>query len=950
MPTRDDEEPRLSPFPIPLSSAHISDAIDYSPDGGVTIYLCKLNISEIGPPEAEELAYGGQHGRQEADSIVQRLALKSNRIYSLPAEFALLSRLRYLNLRHNIFTEFPDVLIAMPALDTLDMSHNKIRRLPTYAGNLSRLKILCLSHNKIARLPTYLAQFRLLELFQVDRNPIEWPPPTVLESFGDLPDLKNGKDWIRKLQNWLDGEGSKGRDDYDDSGYGEQPERENERSYSSWRFPVRGPGLDPGLTPHARSFSIDSATSLSSILESSYEDDFIKQNGLSSAKIPNGASLNGGLKPSDIGDVHSATSGQHGHESMPVPDPMHLRTASHASSLRKPPSSSMGGKKSLPDLRSTPKDPAKRMPVVLERKSPFPPSANDKSSEDIPTSPTPLRQDSGSSSASFPSTYPEEYPSGNTRVLPLIAAERNSYFRRSSTIHTSYPLPKSLKILLECARSILFAMGQLYQTLEQYVQHGISNHLISSFKKILDPANVNMLHLIRSLDRFDDVSQKSTPSPAVCRGLVESCRDTVTVFRKGIGSLNMPTSTELSDDARYIRWLIIEVYATTAELSFAWQTMVPHVNTLKPYLYGTVFSQTTSYPFGADTLGSTSRSHPGQLAPSVRLRPIEGLPSGGRVRTSRRHAGSFSSKDVEIGKDLPSSDLPPNMMGGVATHTPTLRTPKRQATAPAPTSTPSSSIFPPQPSPLFGHANPFHLPQQSQGSFLDPPLISPSISQESPGIRPHAHKDVLQAIQGTIEVAPTVWDQIEEALSDTVTTNPELQESLELARSATKRLSDDIVAMSEGFSAADKRVLREDAHLFLKTLVQLSNMLKTKGNSHPVPSALSANMVKLTNSTEQFAVLLHVPSVSPYPPRSTSPTSNLKYAPYNASSHLMEDNQLPSSLSRSKSAQPILTNAKSSYSSPYESPRTTTPLSIKNTSVRRLRLAREASSDALDPG
>ncbi|KAJ3516723.1 hypothetical protein NLJ89_g948 [Agrocybe chaxingu] len=861
---------------------------------------------EIGPPEVEELAYGGQHRRQEADSIVERLALKSNRICSLPSEFALLSRLRYLNLRHNLFSVFPDV-------------------------------VLCLSHNKLARLPSYLAQFRHLELFQVDRNPIEWPPPAVLESFGDLPDLKNGQDWIRKLQNWLDGEGSKGRDDYDDSGYGERPELENERIQVIQLLAISctRTGLDPGLTPHARSFSIDSATSLSSILESSYEDNFIKQNGFSSAKTLNHteASLSGGglLKPSDFGDVYSATSSQHGHESIPVPDPMHLRTASHASSLRKPQSSSMGGKKSLPDLRSTPKGPAKRMPVVLERKSPFPPSANGKISEDIPTSSTPLRQDSGSSSASFPSTYPEEYQ-GNTRVLPLVAAERNSYFRRSSTIRTSQPLPKSLKILLECSRSILFAMGQLYQTLEQYVQHGTSNHLTSSFKKILDPANVNMLHLIRSLDRFDDVCQKSTPSPAVCRGLVESCRDTVTVFRKGIGSLNMPTSTESSDDARYVRWLIIEVYATTAELSFAWQTMVPHINTLKPYLYGTVFSQTTSYPLGADTLSSTSRSHPGQLAPSVRLRPIDGLPSGGRVRTSRRHAGSFSSKDVEIGKDLPSSDLLPNMMGGVATHTPTLRTPKRQATATVPTSTPSSSIFPPSPSPLFGYADPSHLRQQSQGSFLEPPLISPSTSQESPGVKPRANKDVLQAIQGTIEVAPTVWDQIEEALSDTVAVNPELRVSLDRARSVTKRLSDDILAMSEGFSSTDKRVLREDAHLFLKTLVQLSNMLKTKGDSHPVPSALRANMVKLTNSTEQFAVLLHVPPVSSYPPRSTSPTSNLKYAPYNASSYPMEDNQLPSSLSRSKSAQPSLTNAKPSYSAPYESPRTTTPLSIKNTS------------------
>jgi hypothetical protein len=78
-------------------------------------------------------------------------------------------------------------------------------------------------------------------------------------------------------------------------------------------------------------------------------------------------------------------------------------------------------------------------------------------------------------------------------------------------------------------------------------------------------------------------------------------------------------------------------------------------------------------------------------SPSVRLRPAE-VTQAGRTRTARRHAGSFSTKDVQIGKELPSYDIVPSMAGGLASdsQTPTLRTPKRQMTLPVVTSTPNA--------------------------------------------------------------------------------------------------------------------------------------------------------------------------------------------------------------------------------------------------------------------
>lgn len=150
-------------------------------------------------------------------------------------------------------------------------------------------------------------------------------------------------------------------------------------------------------------------------------------------------------------------------------------------------------------------------------------------------------------------------------------------------------------------------------------------------------------------------------------------------------------------------------------------------------------------------------------------------------------------------------------------------------------------------------------------------------------------------------------------------------------------------------------------------MVQLSNMLKAHGNPRSVPAALGSNMVKLTNSTHDFATLFQVSSASSssltaYTPRSSSPSSYPKSAAYTSTStahHAEPDNQLASSLSRTKSSQAIpstLSAVKqplSSSSSPYDSAFNfppTAPLSIKPNGTRRLRSAREGSINSADPG
>jgi len=77
MPTRDDDERRVSPFPTPLNTVHISGALHRSPDGGVTLFLAKLGLSDVGADEARELALVRGKGRTDADSGVERCVFSS---------------------------------------------------------------------------------------------------------------------------------------------------------------------------------------------------------------------------------------------------------------------------------------------------------------------------------------------------------------------------------------------------------------------------------------------------------------------------------------------------------------------------------------------------------------------------------------------------------------------------------------------------------------------------------------------------------------------------------------------------------------------------------------------------------------------------------------------------------------------------------------------------------
>ncbi|KIK63550.1 hypothetical protein GYMLUDRAFT_57243 [Collybiopsis luxurians FD-317 M1] len=1151
--------------PISLNSAHIQDALVKSNDGGATLVLMKKNFSDVGSDVAEELAMVGREYSEDESKVQRwvllagiwcchslkgglRISLGYNRLTTLPMEFALLSRLRYLNLKSNCFSVFPDVLTVMPALDTLDISHNKIKRLPSQPGNLVNLRVFCLSRNKVTRLPSYISKFQNLSVLQVDKNPIEWPPKAVMEP----PELvaspgaaDSSRSWIKSVQKWIEAETNPhgpGHSTHDDSGFSEQIDLETrlDKAYTTWsaRLPKTDSEFDDGVTPHARSFSIDSSVSFSSAADSvniepsssfgqperppplhlgilqSYSSEASPTRSFESY-LPSPADSDSFFDSSLINGINRHTHAESETEYSQT-QLQHGRNASYAASgsTRSIPGRSDSlGKQSMPDLRTATLNFSKKsipdsfshsqrshprtdkghtahphassatstIPSTSTPVNPFPhrhPFHSPHRHDDSFSIPSPLsqRQDSsGSSNASqsrprgpfgIASTKDKDKDLASqtspTRAVPSMAFERNSYFRRISTLPTatiSNTLPSPLLHLVDTARSILFAVCQIYQTLEHYtVHHTIDDRLSSVLKKVLHPASADMMQFINSLDRFDAMSRKTTPPPTVCRSVVESCRDTVAVFGKIVGVLSLQLKVIVSvDDLRYVRALLIQLYGAAAEISLAWQGMIPLMESVKPYLHSKPFPAPSPPNLAglacieASCLSAPASAPPGPSSllsdgsPPPHLLSLRANSTGVRTHTARRQAGSFSSKDVEIGKALPSYEEMPLMTRGIALHTPTLRTPKRplasstmstptistmltvQAPSPTgpvnavPTSSSSSSLSSStstvstmvsvaETSRAIAHSHSSrsrshsHSRSGSQTSLQAGSLSNASSSAaSSPSLPPPkatsflelpstskmlVDNEALQAVQSAVEVAPTVWQLMEGVLlgdgksttGKSAGTNginvKEIKESLDGAKEITRRLADCVQTIRNKESGTDvgteRKNLREDAHLFLKSVVQLSNTVKKYGGVRS--SALRTNMVKLTHSTEEFAILLHVSSFSPSPTPTTATSlfSSRSYSPspmHSASAsttaspaasyssysqsqsnllHLPEPSEnrglgLGPGLSRSRSAQsPSTTTSTASKLPPspavVEAPRSAQPLqTFKLPIIRRLK-------------
>ncbi|KAF9453247.1 hypothetical protein P691DRAFT_793050 [Macrolepiota fuliginosa MF-IS2] len=951
------DRPNLrSPYWVPSNSSnslnheHIIEALDRSPDGGETLVFSKLDLTDISVDAAEELAT-----KVDANGlgVVKRIALGNNRLTTLPTELALLTRLRYLNLKHNSFSSFPRALTLVQSLDTLDISHNKIRRLPNDPGNLVNLRVFCFSRNKISRLPTYLTQFHNLEVLRADRNPIEWPPKAVME-FPGSDDLTLMKEWIPSVQNWIETESA--RSQIDDSVYHERAAFDKSID-ESWRFPLHSGDSDE-VAYHGRSYSMDSNASLSSITESLHETSspevpslgkppplHLGILGTASPEPSPTHSFEGGVSPTSDYDRDLEIPGTFEQMQNFDPLPLHTRTASYAEGTRSPLAATILAKKSLPDLRkahvpiidSTPTPSMTRSPFHFVGSHVEEGSYHHSSPSSFSMRPRLITLTTLSDvSDTTPATSPHD------RIASM-ATERNSYFRRLSTYPSHNPLPQHLTNLAESARSFLFAMCQIYQSLEQYAALVIDDRFSVVLRKVLDPAHFDMMQFIQALERFDSISRSSLPAPTICRTLLEKCRDCAAAFGKAVNVLVLRLQVDPGEDLRFSRWMLVEMYAAAAEIAGAWTTMQAHIDSLKSYLRA-------KDPITSSHISENVLEVPSQHTLRVGI--------SGRNRTARRHAGSFSSKDVEIGKKLPSYETPSTFTGGVlsgpAPHIPTLRTPKRQLTAPVLSSTPKMTSPPP-----FWHQNSSeerlrsHARQGSQKSNSNFSPSSPSLVAKSPNLdlpgnsKRKVDFEALNAIQNAVDAAPGVWDMIADALLTAPAQNDQAHAVLQQAQSVTRKLSDIIHKMHTGDLMSERRILQEDAQLFVKVVIKISNLVKAHSVNHPVASSLRSSIIKLTNLTEEFAILLHVSSFTPSTTRSFSPMLM-------NSSNFNHDGRLTSNLSRTKSAHsPTI---KIPHPALNDGPRSALPtqsFKIPEINVnRRLRSTRDARLEATitEPG
>lgn len=576
-----------------------------------------------------------------------------------------------------------------------------------------------------------------------------------------------------------------------------------------------------------RSYSMDSNASLSSITESLHQTSpevlslykppllFGVEQSNSSGTSPT-HSLDNRTSPASQYDLDIPSTIEQMQDFSPPA--LHSRTVSDAEVLSHPSVPSLYAKKSLPDLRRA--DVPTIEPIqdssIFRNDLHF---AGSRSGED------PFNYLSSPSMSVGPKSVAPYLSSDTPDVSPAVSPrervtsvtkQRNSYFRRLSALPLPHALPQHLTVLAESARSFLFAMCQIYQSLEQYAALIVDDGFPVALRQVLDPAQSGIRQFVQALKQFDFRSRISLPAPSICHHVLERCKDCATAFGKAINVLVLRLRVVPGEDLRFSRWALLEMYAATAEIAGAWTSMQSHAENLKLYLRSTDSTASMQVPDMKPSL---------ELSFQHTLRA--GIPSG--IRTARRHAGSFSSKDVEIGKKLPSYDLPPTMTGGVlsgpAPHIPMLRTPKRQVTAPVSPFLPKISSSLP-----FWYQNISDERSSShtrQGSLKSISYFSPSsspalLSKSSDSLGSSRRKvefEALNAIQEAVETAPRVFDMVADMLpAGAVQNEREVRAILEQAHSVTRKISDIITKIHDGDMMWERRILQEDAQLFLKVI------------------------------------------------------------------------------------------------------------------------------------
>lgn len=271
------------------------------------------------------------------------------------------------------------------------------------------------------------------------------------------------------------------------------------------------------------------------------------------------------------------------------------------------------------------------------------------------------------SASLFPSRRPSDEmevasglasPSGNKSIISAatnsaaaVESERNSYFKRLSTLPAS-SISKSISIpvllCVDATRSVLYALSQVHTALKHYVTFATDERMTSQLSRVLDIAGGSMAKLIQSLDRFDSLSRMKGGSldPIIVRGVITASIESIATFRKLVHVVHLQLkSLQNGADTRYSRTLLLLLYGSLGEVASSWATMQPLLDEVATYLSTGVQPHYSS--IAAPNLPSIAESTSPVTPSSARSAAPLSRPH------RRRHAGSFSAKDVAHGAAMP---------------------------------------------------------------------------------------------------------------------------------------------------------------------------------------------------------------------------------------------------------------------------------------------------------
>jgi uncharacterized membrane protein YgcG len=361
----------------------------------------------------------------------------------------------------------------------------------------------------------------------------------------------------------------------------------------------------------------------------------------------------------------------------------------------------------------------------------------------------------------------EQQPAG---VVGGLDRNSGAYFRRlsmlpASTISKAVPL--ALLHFIDAIRGILFSLSQIHSALKQFVVFATQDGFLpGALAKVMTSADASMGRLIDSLDRFDSSARRSAPDGAIVKEVFENCRDNVGVFSKLVSVLAIQLKVLVnSADVRYTRTLLLMLYGSMGEVARSWDVMASMAHGLKAMIDDPTTTITLHPPTPSprsdvsDLASSTTAAGPGPgstvvaaaaaaaatataAAYTMSARPpplpplttaVVGPPLANKSK-ARRHAGSFSVEDVQLGAAMPPASNPPEPLPPVPAFAAAgdnyPQFPPPPATPTIPSSSSSSVALSPSTSPTSMKTRP-GAPRSVTLPPPPPPIISQSSSSSS---------------------------------------------------------------------------------------------------------------------------------------------------------------------------------------------------------------------------